>query len=272
LIELLVVIAIIGLLASLLLPAMARARQQGQGAYCLNNLRQLNLAWILYAQDNDDNLAYNLGAEEIKEITAKGLKHNWENNVLNWEPDPANTNESLLTEAALGQYLARSAKVFRCPSDNALSSVQKTLGWRNRTRSYSMNAMVGDAGKFRTLDGNVNNPNYHQFLKLGEFTSSSEIFVFIEEHPDSINDGYFLNRAQVNQWNDLPASWHNGSANLTYGDGHVESHRWIEPSTRKPARPEGADLPFSITHAEADDFYWLIKRTSSFEDYQPGRY
>jgi prepilin-type N-terminal cleavage/methylation domain-containing protein/prepilin-type processing-associated H-X9-DG protein len=272
LIELLVVIAIIGLLASLLLPAMARARQQGQGAYCLNNLRQLNLAWILYAQDNDDNLAYNLDAEEIKEITAKGLKHNWENNVLNWEPDPANTNESLLTEAALGQYLARSAKVFRCPSDNALSSVQKTLGWKNRTRSYSMNAMVGDAGKFRTLDGNVNNPNYHQFLKLGEFTSSSEIFVFIEEHPDSINDGYFLNRAQVNQWNDLPASWHNGSANLTYGDGHVESHRWIEPSTRKPARPEGADLPFNITHAEADDFYWLIKRTSSFEDYQPGRY
>ena len=272
LIELLVVIAIIAVLASLLLPAMARAKQQGHSAFCMNNLRQLNIAWMLYAQDNDDKLAFNLGAEEIKEITAKGLKYNWENNVLNWEPDPSNTNELLLTEASLGTYLAKSARTFRCPSDHALSAVQQALGWKNRSRSYSMNAMVGDAGKFRTAEGNVNNPNYHQYLKLAEFNSSSDIFIFIEEHPDSINDGYFLNRAQVSQWNDLPASWHNGAANLTFGDGHAESHRWLQSSTRKPARPEAADLPFNITHAEAGDFYWLLKRTSNSEEYETSTY
>jgi prepilin-type processing-associated H-X9-DG protein len=261
---LLVVIAIIAILASILLPALARAKQQGTRAYCLNNLKQLNLAWMLYAQDNEDRLAYNVGAEEINELTAKGEKYNWENEVLNWEPDPANTNDLLNTEAALGKYVGKSARIFRCPADRALSEVQRALSWKSRTRTYSMNAMVGDAGKFRTKEGNINNPYYHQFLKLGEFTSASEIFVFIEEHPDSINDGYFLNRAGINQWNDLPASWHLGSANLTYGDGHAESHRWKEGSTRKPGRPEGADLPINLT-ADTSDFHWLMQRTSSYE-------
>src|SRR5690606_25232165 len=98
-----------------------------------------------------------------------------------------------------------------------------------------------------------------------EFISASDIFIYIEEHPDSINDGYFLNRAAKYEWNDLPASWHNGSANLTFGDGHAESRKWVNASTRKPTRPDGADLPFAISAEERQDFYWLMSRTSASE-------
>jgi prepilin-type processing-associated H-X9-DG protein len=264
---LLVVIAIVAILASLLLPAMARARSKGQQIQCLGNARQLNIGLFLYAQDHEDLLPYNLGSEEIKLIVTKGQKHNWANSVLSWELDPDNTNTLLNTEAALGSYVGRSARVFRCPADDAVSAIQRAAGWSERSRTHSMNAMVGDAGMFLSDRGNTNNPSYHQFRKLAEFTSASEIFVFIEEHPDSINDGYFLNRAGSYEWNDLPASFHNGAANLSYGDGHAEAHRWRDTSTRKPPKPDAAKLPFPIGPQERNDYYWLLKRTSTAENY-----
>ena len=271
LIELLVVVAVLGILASLLLPALARSKAQAHRAYCLNNSRQLNVAVALYSHDNDDRLPYNLGASEIKQILARGQKYNWANSVLNWELDPDNTNTLLNTEAALGQYVGRVARVFRCPSDDALSAIQREAGWTERSRTISMNAMVGDAGIFLAGTGNTNNPNYHQFRKFSEFTSTSDTFVFIEEHPDSINDGYFLNRAGVYEWNDLPASFHNGAANLAYGDGHAEAHTWVDHSTRRPARAYSADLPLPLPHEERNDFYWLLKRTSTYESYHAAR-
>ncbi len=129
-----------------------------------------------------------------------------------------------------------------------------------------MNAMVGDAGDFTRNGTNVNNPWYRQFLKLGDFTSTSDVFVFIEEHPDSINDGYFLNKAQFPGWTDLPASYHNGAANLAFADGHTEFHHWTVPSTKVPAKPDAAGLPFSLKPTERDDFYWLMRRTSDYTE------
>jgi len=267
LVELLVVVSIVAILASLLLPALAGARNRSHQAFCLNNLRQLNLGVILYTSDNDDKLPYNLGATEIKASLSAGFTNNWENNVLNWELDPENTNILLNTEASLGSYVSRAARVFRCPSDRAVSAVQRAAGWEERSRSISMNAMVGDAGAFMDGDDNRNNPDYIQFRKSADFTAASEVFVFIEEHPDSINDGYFLNRAAAAEWNDLPASWHNGAANLAFGDGHCEAHRWVNAVTKKPSRPDGANLPIRLAESERSDFYWLLKRTSSSDVY-----
>src|SRR4051812_10973830 len=95
LIELLVVIAIIGILASLLLPTVARAKQSGSRVYCMNHLRQLNLASLLYAEDNQDRLAYNLGIEEMNQLSVTGGKNNWANSVLDWSKDSRNTNTTL---------------------------------------------------------------------------------------------------------------------------------------------------------------------------------
>lgn len=262
-VELLVVIAIVATLASLLLPSLARANSRGRELYCGNNLRQLALAWILYAQDNGDRLPYNLGATEIAQMLPQGRSHNWANSILNWELDPGNTNETLNTQASLGSYLGHSASVFRCPSDTVLSSIQRGAGWRHRSRSLSMNAMIGDAGAFTAGGTNVNNPGYRQYWKLSEIVVPESIFVFIEEHPDSINDGYFVNRAYRSQWMDLPASYHNEGANLSFADGHLETRRWLSESTRKPPRPDAAGLPLSLSPNDTVDFDWLMSRTST---------
>lgn len=266
LVELLVVIAVIAILSSLLLPALAKAKAKGQGVVCLNSLRQMGMAWLLYAHDHEDRLAYNLGATEIKQMLARQERFNWANSVLNWELDADNTNVTLNTEAALGQYSGRNPAVFKCPTDTVLSSIQKAAGWTYRTRTYSMNAMVGDAGEFTRKGENVNNPAYRQFFKLNELPSSAEIFVFVEEHPDSINDGYFINRGYSSTWTDLPASYHGGAANLTYADGHAESHRWALDSTKPPARPDAAGLPFALPQSERADFNWLLHRMSTYND------
>jgi prepilin-type processing-associated H-X9-DG protein len=258
-----VAIAMIAILSALLLPALGKAKMRGNQISCLNNLRQLTLAWVLYAHDNNDRLAYNLGSTEIKQMLARQQGYNWANSVLNWELDPDNTNITLNTQAALGAYLDGNARVFRCPSDTVLSSIQRKAGWTERSRTFSMNAMVGDAGEFTRSGTNVNNPHYHQYLNFSEFTSTPQIFVFIEEHPDSINDGYFLNKAYEPEWIDLPASFHGGSANLTFADGHVENRRWVAPTTKRPLRPDAAGLPLEIPEAERTDFEWLRVRTST---------
>ena len=264
LIELLVVIALIAILAALLLPALSKARERAQGIACLNNTRQLALAWMLYADDHNGHLAYNLGGDARRLTLAPRTNLNWVNGILTWELDNDNTNTATLTQAGLGSYANRNASLYRCPSDHVLSSIQRNAGWSGRVRSYSMNAMVGDAGDLTASGSNLNNPGYVQFFSLAAIPQPSEIFVFLDEHPDSINDGYFLNRANYNynEWIDLPASYHNGSAALAFADGHSEIHRWQSASTRKPARADVVDLPLAISQAEAQDFYWVIKRMS----------
>jgi prepilin-type N-terminal cleavage/methylation domain-containing protein/prepilin-type processing-associated H-X9-DG protein len=264
LIELLVTIAIIAILAALLLPAVLRAKSSGQEIYCLNNIRQLGIATILYAQENNDRLPYNLGATEIQKMLDSGRHYNWANSVLDWETNSANTNIILNTEAAIGAFAAKNPTIYRCPSDRTASSVQRQAGWDHRSRSISMNAMVGDPGEFLKGGANINNPYDHQFLTLNEFarTDSSSIFVFIEEHPDSINDGYFLNKLYSGEWMDLPASYHNGAANLSFADGHAETQLWTRASTRQPAQPDGVKFPIDLDSNDRADFNWLSKRTT----------
>ena len=273
LIELLTVVAVIAILAGLLLPSLARAKSRAHAIHCLNNVHQLSLAWLLYANDHGDRLTYNLGSP------AAGTNlNNWVAGILDWELTPDNTNILLLVNSALGPYIGKASAVYHCPSDNVLSPIQRNSGWEYRVRSYSMNASVGDAGVFTTSGYNVNNPYYVQFFTLNTIPHPDNIFVFLDEHPDTLSDGYFLNKVGQNNtpgaygappypaspslWQRLPASYHNGATSFSFADGHSEIHRWQYASTTPPAIP---DLPLNALSIPADqsaDFNWLVQRMS----------
>jgi prepilin-type N-terminal cleavage/methylation domain-containing protein/prepilin-type processing-associated H-X9-DG protein len=269
LVELLVVIAIIAILASLLLPALGSAKSRGKTTICLNNHRQLILACMLYVDDNDDSFPYNMGDDQTRDLVAQGRYWNWVNNVMDWETTPDNTNNLLLTTGGLGPYTSGTASLYKCPSDFVVSDVQQKAGWTARNRSISMNAMIGDAGEFSSVGFNTNNPAYRQFFKSAQVPDPARIFVFIEEHPDSIDDGYFLNNPQSLMWTDLPASYHNRAANLAFADGHVETHKWLCGSTTPPSLPDTVQLPFQVPADEHADFDWLMQRTSWLRYYKP---
>lgn len=273
-VELLVVIAIIATLSALLLPALSKTRARAEGISCLNNTRQLELAWQLYAEDHEGFLPYNLGMSGSSFRT----NINWVNDVMTWDLSSDNTNTATITEASLGPYVSGATGIYRCPSDRTISAVQAAAGWDHRIRSYSMNAMVGNAGAFLTNGMNINNTGYRQFLKITDIPRPLEIFVFLDEHPDSIDDGYFLNKdleaANVtyasraspgDEWLDLPASYHNKSTAFSFADGHASLHHWRNAKTIQPAVPFAANLPIPIPGVpavEQTDFDWVLTHMS----------
>jgi prepilin-type processing-associated H-X9-DG protein len=242
---LLVVIAVIAILAGLLLPALSKAKAKAQGIACLSNIRQLSLAWTLYADDNANRLVHNHGIEETRARRA-----NWVNNVQDWTDSEENTNLVYLTTSRLGPFLSGGVGVFKCPADKsrALSGP--------RIRSVAMNSLVGDPG----ILTNEFNPDFVQFFKSSDFRNPSAIFVFLDEHPDTINDGFFMNRLGRYEWGNLPGSYHNGGLNLSFADGHVEGHRWQVADTIRPPR-RGA-VGGTIPAQPATDYEWLLDRTS----------
>jgi len=268
LIELLVVIAIIAMLAAFLLPALSKARERAAAISCLNNTRQLGLACQLYTDDHESFLPYNL----VMTDSSPRTNINWVNNVMTWDLSSDNTNLATITGASLGPYVGGVTSIFHCPSDRALSDMQSAAGWDRRIRSYSMNAMVGNAGAFSASGVNVNNPGYKQFFKITQIPQPVEIFVFLDEHPDSIDDGYFLNKdapaangaygAAADEWIDLPASYHNRSTAFSFADGHASLHRWLNAKTIQPATPHGANLPIQIPDEHAD-FDWVMAHMST---------
>jgi prepilin-type N-terminal cleavage/methylation domain-containing protein/prepilin-type processing-associated H-X9-DG protein len=262
LVELLVVIAIIAILSSILLPALSRARSRAQASFCGNNAKQLVVAWMIYADDHNGRLPYNLGAG----ATNAGLNMivNWVNNVLDWEasPNSDNTNSTKMLATGLGPYASRSGSLFRCPADDVVSPDQQKAGWSSRVRSYSMNAMIGDAGGFSQGGYNVNNPDYIQFFKITNIPRPSDIFVFLDEHPDSIDDGYFLNKLEYPKWIDLPASYHDGAATFSFADGHMEPHKWRRLTTKPASIAFEAKLPIKLQSNDLQDFEWIVSAMS----------
>jgi prepilin-type N-terminal cleavage/methylation domain-containing protein/prepilin-type processing-associated H-X9-DG protein len=262
LIELLTVIAVIAILAALLLPVLASAKSKAHAIACLSNERQLMLATLVYVGDFNDSLPYNLGVAEIQKLKDKKWFWNWTTPVMSWELDSDNTNTALLTQGGVGPYTSGTANIYRCPTDSVVSDIQARAGWTARVRSYSMNAMVGNAGEYLQDGANVNNPDYVQFLKLGQIPQPARIFVLTEEHPDSVNDGYFINQPDSNRWRRLPASYHQGVANLAFADGHLEGHKWLLAGTKPPPHPDAVELPLPVASTQRADFDWLMYRTT----------
>lgn len=282
LVELLVVIVVIAIIAGILLPTLARSKERAQAIFCLKNTRELTVAWIMYADEHNGALAYNLAAPAKAAAVASAIPSflnnspkmtmNWADNVLSWGLDPDNTNAAKMVQSGLGPYLSREALVYHCPSDHALSDLQRNAGWQGRVRSYSMNAMIGNAGPLTRYNSNPNNPDYIQFLNMGSISQPANVFVFLDEHPDSIRDGYFMNRAYSLEWLALPGSYHDGGACLSFADGHSEVHHWHSSTTTPPPVPFAANLPRKIpTSAQAAasqlaDFYWVISHMSVERD------
>lgn len=256
------VIAVVGILASMLLPALSQARQRGVSAVCLGNHRQLSVAMQLYVADAEDRLPYNFGASGTRAAIDSGRFDNWATSLLNWELDPGNTNVAWLKAGGLGPFLSGAVEVMRCPADRVVSGIQRAAGWSGRARSVSLNAMVGNAGEFLYGAANTNNPGYRQYLRLGDIRAGASIFTFIDEHPDSINDAYFLNRLARTEWVDLPSSLHGGAASVSFADGHAESRRWRSALTVQPARPDAVPLPLEIPAGQHGDHAWLMERTT----------
>ncbi len=273
LIELLVVIAIIAILAAMLLPALSKARAKAQGIMCMNNGKQLMYAWLQYATENNDRVVGNFGqAETYAEITYADANKSypyrtWVCNNMYWTTESQITNVNLVKLASLGTYVGGNLGVYKCPADSYLAPVQRAAGWTSRPRSMSMNAYFGPYNPSWTSGGNNFFPNFRQFLKLGSTPNPANFFVFLDEHPDSINDGYFLNNADVatfTAWGDLPASYHNGACGFAFADGHSEIHKWRSWVTILPVKFSSGfqQFPFSSDPSGKIDAQWITMRMS----------
>lgn len=263
LIEILVVVVVVGILAALLLPALAKAKSAATGMACNNNVRQLAFAWLLYADDQDGRLVPNL----------EGPVGGWVSGTLDFErANTDNTNVNLLMlprHAKLGPF-AQDPKIFKCPSDQ--SQVASGSGKRARVRSMSMNAAVGtDAGDPQWASMNGSWRTYQQISQITA-PSPSALWVFMDEHPDSVDDGRFTTdlsqRGESGYFYSWPGNFHGEGSNLSFADGHVERRRWLDGRTQHENKYCGCLSSYAkagnfTRMSGSPDVVWLQERTSS---------
>ncbi len=264
LIELLVVIAIIALLAAHLLPVLSAAKKKAQGAACLNNEKQLGLAWLLYVDDNNNKLPPNFNGTVSVDAAAVKSNPSWCDGWLDWTTAPDNTNLYELTGSLLGPYVSRNVGVYKCPADGYLSAAQKSARFTRRDRSISMNAFL-QGGAYGPATVSTWYSAWQGYNKMSDILNPgpSDLWLFVDEHPDSINDGWMItNVTNPDEWQDLPASYHDNACGFAFCDGHSQIKKWVNAVTLQPVRyytMEG----FWPGAAKSGDIAWMIVHSSA---------
>jgi prepilin-type N-terminal cleavage/methylation domain-containing protein/prepilin-type processing-associated H-X9-DG protein len=248
LIELLVVIAIIAILAAMLLPSLGKAKTKAQGIQCLSNLRQLGLAWNMYADDYASRLPPNRGADDQANAWVRG----W----LDFTPDNLDNTNLVYLETGLLWPYSKSVGIYKCPADNSTAKIQgKSYA---RVRSVSMNGWIGQLDS-SVIWPNPGNPTFRIFNRLSQIPTPSGIWVLVDEREDSIDDSYLGVDMVESKFGNWPASYHNGACGFAFADGHTEIKSWKDARTKPPIGQALVPSPLMPNNA---DIIWLQARTT----------
>jgi prepilin-type N-terminal cleavage/methylation domain-containing protein len=259
LIELLVVIAIIVILGALLLPALAGAKSQGVRIQCVNNERQLVLAWSIYSNDNRDQLVLNGGDGAATSAQA----HLWVFGGNHGTPQTLTNLDYLAgNNYALFGAVFKTTQIYKCPADRSTWPVGGSL--KTELRSYSMNSYIGTPPSAAISPLQLN-WLYRVYTKSGEIAaaSPSERFVFIDVNPASICTPGFGVDMNLQTFIHAPSSFHRGQGVLAFADSHVEPHKWLDPRTRMGLPPGQQYISHGTSSPNNPDLAWLAARTTA---------